>query len=154
MKSSFFNFLLFPAPDSETPDGQLSGSPAARVLIVMAAGKSDAEIILDGFLKKILEALQPGLSREVLFLKVTKGKPYSFSRLSAQYSLHSALIFGITPKDLGLHFNLPLYQPVQAGGITFLLAHPLADIYEERQQGGKEKAGQLWKAMQAFLPKH
>jgi len=39
--------------------------------------------------------------------------------------------------------------PVQFGSTTFVLADSIADIFEERQAGGKEKSGQLWRTLKA-----
>lgn len=153
MKSDFFDFLLFPAPEASAAVPGSSAAPHAGVAAFVRALPETDESALEAFLDKVLQAVGLRLSIDVLLIKVTQGDAYSFSRFSRRYPLRQALIFGVEAQDLGLHFQLPLYQPVTVGGATFLRAHGLAEILEERRQGGREKAGQLWKALQELFPK-
>lgn len=123
------------------------------MLALLESSGPEEDAALGDFLEKVLAAAGIRLSTDVLLIRLTKGEPFSFSQLSRRHGIRQVLIFGIEPGLLGLHFQLPLYQPVQLGPTTFLLAHNLADIHQERQQGGKEKAGLLWKALQILFPK-
>lgn len=153
MKSDFFDFLLFPAPEAPAPVPGSSAAPPAEVAAFVRALPEADESALEAFLEKVLQAAGLRLSIDVLLIRVTQGDIFSFSRFSHRYPLRQALIFGIEARDMGLHFQLPLYQPVTVGSVTFLRAHGLAEILEERRQGGREKAGQLWKTLQELFPK-
>jgi hypothetical protein len=150
LKTSFIDFLLFPAPDAEGTAGQKTGSKAP-VLAAFYEEQPGLEEELPEFLGKILAAASASLPEQALLIKLIKGSAYSFSRLARKQSLQYVFIFGIAPKNLGLHFHLPLYQPVAAADAVFILAHPLAAIYEERQKGGKQMSGELWRALKSIF---
>lgn len=150
MKTGFIDFLLFPAPDEGAAASQLAGNKAP-VLAAFYAEQPGLEEELPEFLGKILTAASAGLPEQALLIKLTKGSAYSFSRLARKHGLRYVFIFGIAPKNLGLHFHLPLYQPVAAADAIFIMAHPLAAIYEERQKGGKQMSGELWRALKSLF---
>jgi hypothetical protein len=152
LKTGFLDFWLYPAPDlggeilpAAKPAGQ------APVLAAFYEEVTDLADELPSFLGKILAAAAPDLPQQAALIKLTKGTSYSFSRLARSQSLKYVLIFGLAPKDLGLHFALTPYRPVDFGGLVFILAHSLAAIYEERQQGGKQMSGELWRALKGVF---
>jgi hypothetical protein len=152
LKTGFLDFWLFPAADhGEEIPPTATAAGQAPVLAAFYDEEVGLEEELPSFLGKILAAAAPSLPQQAALIKVTKGEPYSFSRLVRAQPLKYVLIFGLAPKDLGLHFALTPYRPVEFDGLVFILAHRLAAIYEERQQGGKQMSGELWRALKGVF---
>lgn len=150
MKSNFLGFHLFPLSDWRQLGPRLSGNNARHILAVIEHQENDEE--LTDFLGKILSAAKINLGQDALLLKVTKGENISFSNLSQSMPARHVLLFGAEPRQLGLHFALPLNQPVKVGGACFLLAHPLGALFEEREAESRPAAAALWKNLkQLFL---
>ncbi|MCB0560878.1 MAG: hypothetical protein H6573_30480 [Lewinellaceae bacterium] len=142
MKPNLLDFSLFPLSDWRQFNERLSGNNARRVLIVLERLESDSELM--DFLGKILSAVQLNLEEDTLLLRLTKGENISFSRLSQVQPVRYVLLFGIAPRQLGLHFSLPPGQPMRFGETYFLHTSALLDIFEERKAKARPKAGALW----------
>ncbi|MDV7398205.1 hypothetical protein RZS08_42775, partial [Arthrospira platensis SPKY1] len=90
------DFWLFPAADHG--DEALPSASAAGQAPVLAAFYDEEvglEEELPSFLGKILAAAAPSLPQQSALIKVTKGEPYSFSRLARAQPLKYVLIFGL-----------------------------------------------------------
>lgn len=129
---------------------RLSGNNARQVLAV--AENSGAGEELEDLLGKILSAAGLNLKEDILLLRLTRRENISFSNLGRAWPVRHVLLFGIEPKQLGLHFSLPLHQAVELGGIVFLRSHALSEIAEERQSKGRPKAAALWKSLRQLFP--
>ena len=89
------------------------------------------------------------LAQQAKHICLTKEESISFSRVEGSKTAKFVFLFGVSGKRLGLHFQLHPYQPVHFGTTSFILTDSIADIFEERQAGGKEKSGQLWRTLKA-----
>lgn len=118
MKPGFFDFHLFPLSDWEQLGSRLSGGNARHVLIVMEHQEDDKE--LTDFLGKILSAAKLNLEEDTLLLKLTKGENISFSNLSQAKPVKYVLLFGVGPRQLGVHFPLVADEPTRFGKVLFL----------------------------------
>ena len=149
MKPNLLDFYLFPLSDWRQLNERLSGNNARHVLIVLEHRESDSE--LTDFLGKILSAVKLNLQEDTFLLKLTKGENISFSNFSQVQPVRHVLLFGIAPRQLGLHFSLPLNQPMRLGDTVFLFTHPILDIFEERKAESRPKAGALWKNLKQLF---
>ncbi len=95
------------------------------------------------FLEKILQAVGPGVGTS-LCLNIRQ-QPYSLSAFRRVYRLRYTLGFGVSPAEMGLQLNSPLYTPLVIGNIMLLFADPLAVIAAE-----KAKKALLWNALKVM----
>lgn len=103
------------------------------------------------FLGKILSAVKLNIVEDTLLLKVTRSENISFSDLSRHHTARHILLFGIEPRQLGLHFSLPLNVPMSFGGSAFLYTFPLHSLFEERTADARPKAATLWKNLKRLF---
>jgi hypothetical protein len=71
------------------------------------------------------------------------------SSLLRRLEVNQVMIFGLSPKDLGLRLQLGPYVPVMVNNCWFMVADDLAVIRDEKEAGKPQKAGALWKAVKA-----
>lgn len=150
MNPSFFDFDLYAAPESNLMQLELKGQ-GQRAIFIAYFG-DDEQQLLTGFLKKIVQAAELKLEADTRYLSLTSKANFSLLPLSNALSCTTCIVFGWTPKELGLQFQVPTYQIMNFSGVRILFADALLSIYEERQAGGKAKSGALWNALkQLFL---
>jgi hypothetical protein len=150
LKTSFFDFTLVGVPkELSGSDFTLSGQNEKHILILVDWG-NDQET-LEPFLEKILAAVDLQLKIDTHVLSTTAGKTPGFALLRQKYNIKYVLMFGGSPSQLGLQFVLPRYTPTSLQTCTFLYSDSLKDIYEERQQGGKQKSGALWQCLKSIF---
>ena len=128
----------------------IAGQNQKHVLLVANWGEN-AE--LRGFLDKVLAAVKLTIEHDTCYINITPAKRLSFPAIVNAHDIKYVLLFGYPPQNLGLNFTLPLYTPVRLNNIIFLAADPIEQIYEERQKGGKQMAGALWKNLKAIFLK-
>ena len=150
MLPAFENFKVTAVPEFNIDELIISGKNEKQVLIVIQANNSLAKD-LEQFLSKIMQAIGFKLNEDTLILKVKEGSSLSFAELSQKHQIQQVIVFGISPSKLGLNFHRRMYFPFQCGEFSFLFADDLNKIYEERQQGGKKMAGQLWNALKVMF---
>ncbi len=152
MNTYFWDFDLFALP--EYPAGsEASPSPGqTRVLVFLGPEETTGE--LRAFLGNILQAVNVDLENETTSIVITPGSLHSCTSTAKPFAPQYILLFGQDPRQMGLYFALPPYQPVEHRGCTFLWADSLADIFEERRKGGKKKAGLLWGALKEAFDIH
>ena len=100
-----------------------------------------------GFLKKILAAAGLDLDTDALLVEVSSSDRVSF--LPAVKDKHAGhiLVFGLSPKQLGLHAEIPAFLPYPFYGATFLFADKLSVLEPDKTLKAK-----LWQALrQLFL---
>ena len=152
MKSSFNNFQIFAVPERDKALKDKKGDNGKELIIVWESAEESAE--LEAFLAKVLSAIQFKLDKDSLLVRLTPGENISSISLRQKHNMSYLISFGVDPRRLGLHFEHTLYQAFQHQGITYLFVDDLEAIFEERQEGGKQKSSALWKALQhIFLAK-
>jgi hypothetical protein len=148
LNSTFFDFHLFPVPEQAQPINGISGAGNQGIWVWYEA-EAAQQAEMEGFLAKVFGAAKIDLPQQAKHICLTKEESISFSRLEGHKTAKFVFLFGISGRRLGLHFQLHPYQPVHFGSTTFILTDSIADIFEERQAGGKEKSGQLWRTLKA-----
>ena len=99
-----------------------------------------------GFLPKILQAIKLDQERDTWSLHINPGEQISFNHLPERSNLKTVLVFGASPKQLGLQFQVSFYQARKISDLQFLFAPELSII--SNSQGDKKE---LWRALQALF---
>lgn len=147
MNTSFVNFTIVKLPDS--PDRHLFAGQNHKHVLLLANWGENAE--LKAFLDKVLAAVKLTIEHDTLYINTTTAPQLSFPAIVNAYDIKCVLLFGYPPQNLGLNFILPLYTPVHLNNTVFLAADPIEQIFEERQKGGKQMAGALWKSLKSIF---
>lgn len=148
-KNHFIDFPIFQAPEYDAFSESCRGENQRKTLILFASSEDTEE--LNTFLAKILAAVKLDLQKDVLLLPLPEEERMHLSSIIRKEKIATVIVFGIPFNRLGVHISTSVYQPVAAGSIQWLYAHSLTDIYTERQQGGRQKAGALWRALQSLF---
>ncbi len=147
MKPTFLDFPLYAVPDpSQTPAAPRGAGKRDIWALFDPAPEDPAEI--ENFLAKVFGAAKVDFEQDTKYISLTSSVPISFSQFPDAVGAKYVFLFGIEGQRVGLHFQLPPYQPVRFGSAVYLMADPIAAIYRERQEGGKAMSGKLWKALQ------
>jgi hypothetical protein len=137
--------FLFSIPENSMLE-QAKGGFAKRVFVAIQSEPAFPENI--NFLSKILTAAGLNLEQDTMFAELDPDPKTSFLPLVKEKQAECILVFGITPKQLGLNINCPLYQPFDFYGTTFLFADSLS-----RLEPDKTLKAKLWQALQQLFLK-
>lgn len=122
-----------------------AGGFAKRVQVVICSEPAYPETL--DFLKKILLAAGLDLDRDTGFAQVSETEEISFLPFFKIKQPVSVLVFGLSPKQLGLNAQIPLYQPTPFYGATFLFSEKLSLLEPD-----KTRKTNLWQALkQVYL---
>ncbi|MBK9335467.1 MAG: hypothetical protein IPM98_02295 [Lewinellaceae bacterium] len=111
-----------------------------RVLVI-----AQAELMHPGnldFLKKILFAAGLDLSKDALFVELQEADQVALFPVEQTKQPESVLVFGVSPAQLGLNIQIPLYQPTPFYGMTFLFSDKLSELEPD-----KIRKANLWQAL-------
>lgn len=151
MKNTALAIPLISVPDPAMLPGRCRGDNARQVFVVyQAADQEDPERC--AFLEKVLAAVQLDMYRDATLLRLDPGESFSWGLLRGRCPATTFISFGVEPARMGLRFALSPYQPVRQAATTYLLADDIGVIHEERQKGGKERAGLLWRTLKILFP--
>lgn len=148
-KNNFIDFPLFQVPEYQTPRDYCRGENQQQALIILSSEEDNED--LNTFLAKILSAVKLDLQKDILLLAIPPGEQIHLGALIRQENIRTVITFGIPPKRMGVHLSPTPYHPMAIGSLKLLFAHSLGEIYTERQQGGKQKAGALWRSLQKLF---
>ncbi len=108
------------------------------------------ELIRRAFLLKILNAAgydDPG--QQLHLLEWPLGEPLDLAGLLRETCAVQVMLFGYELADLGLHFSVSQYFPVEISGTSYLIADSLEFIETTKEEGDTRAAGALWTAVKA-----
>ncbi|MFN0036459.1 MAG: hypothetical protein ACKVUS_15445 [Saprospiraceae bacterium] len=138
------NELLFLAAE-KTALAEAQGGFARQVMVLALQEPSDAAN--RDFLAKVLAAANLNLAQDALLAEMPAGEPRALAPDLKERQPKQVLVFGLSPAQLGLSFEVQAYQPISFYGCTWLFAHRLSAI-----ESDKAKKTQLWAALkQMFL---
>ncbi len=123
---------------------RVKGGFAKRVALVVL--KETEGLEHTNFLNKVLLAAGLNLEKDTLLAALEAGEQLPVLPLAKTKQAESILVFGFTPKQLGLNLDCPLYQPVNFYGVRFLFADNVSIL--EPDNGRKR---QLWQALQQLF---
>jgi hypothetical protein len=135
---------LIALPDSDW-SAALSGQFGRSILVVHQQHKQDGSEL--AFLQKVIGAAQLDIERDTLLAQWQAGQlPPSLFPLIRLKQPSVVLVFGWSPKDLGIQADFTRYQPVEFAGTTFLWADALHQLEPDRNL-----KGQLWTALKTLF---
>jgi DNA polymerase III psi subunit len=140
LSKDFIDFEIFAISDGLADDFEHKNAQALSTLVVFNEAEKKDDLL--ELLHNILSAAKLSVDKQVHTLSVTRNNAYSFIQMQSKAGFEKALLFGVTPADLGIHLDLHLYQPLPFQGCNFVLADKLADI---QQDTNKKKA--LWSCL-------
>ncbi len=99
------------------------------------------------FLKKILLAAGLDFEQDTLYAEVQDAEPRAILPVLKINHPDSVLVFGLSPSQIGLNIQVPLYKPLVFCDTTFLFSEKLSAIEPD-----KTRKTNLWQALrQMFL---
>lgn len=117
-----------------------------RGVMVLALKESNAKANRD-FLTKVLLAANLNLDQDALLAEIPANEPRSLAPDLKERQPKQVLVFGLSPIQLGLSFEVQAYQPQAFYGSTWLFADSLSALESDKTQ-----KTQLWSALkQMFL---
>ncbi|MBK6993891.1 MAG: hypothetical protein KA138_02560 [Saprospiraceae bacterium] len=138
------NELLFIAAEKSALAEAVGGF--AREVMVLALNEPNAKTNRE-FLAKVLLAANLNLEQDALLAEIPANEPRSLAPDLNQRQPKQVLVFGLSPIQLGLSFEVQAYQPMPFYGSIWLFADSLSAL-----ESDKTKKTQLWSALkQMFL---
>ena len=135
--------LFFAAEKSALSKAE--GGFARNVLVLML--EEPNAIANRDFLAKVLTAANLNLAQDALLAEIPAGESHTLAPDLQERQPKQVLIFGLSPAQLGLSFDIQAYQPFAFYGCTWLFADRLSALEPD-----KVKKSQLWVALkQMFL---
>lgn len=135
--------LIFRVPQQSILDFARGGF-ARQVWVLSAATAGQAEAL--DFLTKILAAARLNLGQDTLFVQVPDHAQISILPALKEKHGEFILVFGLSPSDIGLTADIPMYSPLPFYGSTFLFADALS-----RLEPDKALKSRLWQALQQMF---
>jgi len=116
-------------------------------LCVVYAMENDTKVCLD-FLEKVFKAVSVDMMAETSTFKLKEQEGFSLALHSAFEQHNMWICFGITPEQLGLHFEYQKYMPITFREKTFLWTDSPQNIMED-----PNLKKLLWVSLQKLFPK-
>ena len=136
--SDFFNFEIYRLPELANLSNNIDPS---KSIVVLLKGAEEAEIAL---LSKIFQAV--GKNLETGGCVINDRKLPSYKMINSAINFKKLLVFGIAPKDIGLHLNVKAYQLIPFQDRQLLFSHSLEVITNDLA-----KKKQLWGQLQLMF---
>lgn len=134
----FYDFEVYKvAEDSTWKEGIVKDK--SIVVLLKKANSEDLDL-----LSKIFQAVGKNLAEEVCVINTTVTVPYK--ELTELFDLKKVLVFGISPKEFGLHLNIDIYKTLVFQQVQFLFSDALETI-----ASNLPKKKQLWGQLQAMF---
>jgi len=135
--------LIFHVPQQSILD-LARGGFARQVWVLSAESAGQAEAL--DFLTKILAAARLNLEKDTLFVRVPGNTQVSILPAIKEKHGEFILVFGLSPSDIGLKADIPMYYPLLFYGSTFLFADALSSLEPDKTLKSK-----LWLALQQMF---
>jgi len=136
--TAFYNFEVYKVTEDDT---WKEGLTKDRSIVVLLKDANSVDLDL---LSKIFQAVGKNIEEEVCVINTTITIPYK--ELTELFELKKVLVFGFTPKEVGLHLNVTIYQTLLFQKVQFLFSDTLEII-----ASNLSKKKQLWGQLQAMF---
>jgi hypothetical protein len=151
LETELLNFDVFDLAAENDEILRFEGNNARNILLIY---EPDADNNLLSFLERVFRAAQVDLHNDTFLLATERTALPGYARLCQSADFQIFISFGFEPKDFGLHVNWAHYAPLSFQGKTFLFCDAVALLLQERAEGGSQRSGPFWKALQhIFLNK-
>ncbi len=139
----FPDITLIAQPDNAATELQISTRTDLPLLVVY-----DSEL---PFLEKVLAAAgykEPAHQLHLLRWTADDGG-LQLAQIVRGLKVSQVMLFGQHLRDLGLHFTVAPYFPVDVAQVTYLVAPSVKHIADAKAAGNNGPAGSLWRAIKA-----
>lgn len=148
MSEYYIDFDLFAFPDSDSGAKSVVGEGRSGILVLHTAADTLPENL--SFLENVFRAVQLApVSTQLFMLDVDRVSGVSAVALARHLGANTVYGFGVDWPRVGIRAQLPPYQFVRLGELTFFQAHAVDTVRKDREAKKNEKAGALWNAMKA-----
>ena len=140
--------LNYPVYIVNEEDGDLKYSGENKKGILVLFRNSTGELLNEKdeiFLKKIMEALK--LKWEDAALLNHHLFPFTLTNISRHLSFGKAVVFGITPQQIGLQIEAVKYKQAVLNDVKMIFADSLATVAENK----KKEKNMLWDSLQKMF---
>lgn len=145
----FLDFNVYQIRENEQIKEFVKGLNKQQFLIIFNSSTDEEKDLLP-YLQKILSAISIQLEEDTLYLNLPKDKEICISHLVNSYGIIKILILGIKPELLGLNMQIPPYAVFPFLEKKWLWADSLLEIFLERKETIRPKAGALWTALNSM----
>ncbi|CAA6802001.1 MAG: Unknown protein [uncultured Aureispira sp.] len=135
---AFYDFEVYKVTEDAT---WKEGLTKDRSIVVLLKNANSVDLDL---LSKIFQAVGTNLAEEVCVINTKITIPYK--ELTELFELKKVLVFGFTPKEVGLHLNVTIYQTLLFQKVQFLFSDTLETI-----ASNLSKKKQLWGQLQGMF---
>lgn len=123
----------------------MEGNQASELVVIVK--KADIENSTHKeMLIKLLQAVKCPLPDGVSVMILGENQSINIHILLTHDAMKRIIVFGISPKNMGIFANVRAYMPTLIGEQKWLFSENLDTIYSQ-----KEKKGMLWAALQVFF---
>jgi hypothetical protein len=136
--ADFFDFEIYPLSDLKDISKEVDGNKSVVVLLKDA---NQEEIDLLG---KIFKAVGKNLETDGCLLNSSSSP--SYKEVTDVIDFKKLLVFGIAPKDIGLHLNVKIYELIPFQHRELLFSHSLKVIMSDLN-----KKKMLWGQLQLMF---
>ena len=143
LNPDFFTTNLYHVSDEKNSDLNLRGSNQKQLVIVYRTENTPLD---EGFLAKILNAVQYDLQQDTTLIELRKNQNFSFKNILKTLSPKYLISLGVSPKNIGVNVSDQLYKPRNIKNCCFLFTDKLSEIAED-----KNKKGALWGCLQSMF---
>jgi len=144
--SQFLDFDIYQFPENELIDQHLKGSNGKQFLIILHCTEAEEKDLIP-YLQKIMGSISIQLEEDTHYINLPKNMNLNISHLIHLYGFNKILLFGIAATSLSLNIQPPVYTVFSFMGKKWLSADALPDIFSERKQTNRPKAGALWNVL-------
>ncbi|MGB0862539.1 MAG: hypothetical protein ACPG19_03115 [Saprospiraceae bacterium] len=139
----FLDFEVYPFQEKEWKNWCVGTNEKQTIIFIQSTDDTDE---LMAFLTKIIAAVKYDLKRDTLLCVLPIDEKLSMQTILKKHPAQKILIFGIEPKTIALHLQLPAYQVIEWNNLQLLQADSLSKI-----NGQNKLKGALWNALQQMF---
>jgi hypothetical protein len=144
LKDTFFDYKIIRLPELEEFSFLLKGENKKNILILYQDDMWEDSL---DYLQKILKATGLDLNEDTIFYnpKSADALP-TLNQIADKHPIHKIILFGIHPKQVGIHADIKAYTISPFYGFQFLVAERLSAI-----KSSKEHREALWNELKTFF---
>ena len=139
---------LIQMPDNAAfPAEELRAEPEKKLLVIY-----DGDL---PFVVRVLAAAgydDPKAQLHLIRRQPEDAEQLDLATLAERLDIDKVILFGQQPSDLGLHFIVQPYYPIEVAGRTYMICQAIREIAAAKSAGNNQPAAALWAGMkQGFL---
>lgn len=136
--ADFYNFAIYKIDALENWTEEQK-SEASIIVLLRNADRNELNL-----LAKIFQAVGKDLAKDAFV--INQPEIITYKAINTAFNVKKLLVFGIEPKEIGLHLRINAYQATNFQGLELLFSHNLKTIAEDLA-----KKKQLWGQLQVMF---